>query len=176
MQVITRARRRFRSRKGHIAISGEAAIGMPGDISSKIRLLVDAREKARTMIEQLKRKAGGADLDWVQAVANEMATRETSDSVLSKYKELKLLNDRAEEKITACLFFLESLDRLLAHHKKYNREAVIYHLKAKVSQLTQTREAHRKDKDRLNARLENLLLEIRELEPDALSGAKVSKS
>ena len=176
MQVITRARSRLRSRKGPFVISSEAAAVTPADVSSRIRLLVEARERARTMIEQLKRKAGSADLDWVQGVANEIATTASSDYIVSKYKELKLLGERAEEKITACLFLLEGLDKLLARHKKYNRETVVYHLRATVSQLTQTREAHKKDKDRLNARLENLLLEIRELEPDALSGAKVSKS
>jgi hypothetical protein len=137
---------------------------------------VEAREKTRMTIEELKRKAGGADLDWVQGAANEIATTASSETIVSKYKELKLLGDRGEQKMAACLFLLEGLDKLLAHHKKYDRDIVIYHLRATVSRLTQTREAHKKDKDRLNARLENLLLEIRELEPDALSGAKLRKS
>jgi hypothetical protein len=169
-------RRRLRDRKRYFAVANRAGIAAATDISSTIRRLLEAREKSRTIIEQLKRRAAGADLDWMEAVANEIAATGSIESVMSKYKELKLSAGGAEEKIAASLVVLGSIDKLLAHYKKYHRDVVIHHLKTTASLLAQSREAHKRDRARLAARLENLLLEIRELEPDALSGARLSKS
>ena len=176
MQAIMRARRRLRRRKGYLAVSRTTGAVAAADVSSKIHRLVEARERARTMVEQLKRRVAGADFDWTEAVANEIAATGSIESVMSKYKELKMSSGGTEEKIAAALFVLDGIEKLLAHHKKYHREMVIHHLKATASQLAQIREAHKRDRTRLAARLENLLLEIRELEPDALSGARLSEN
>jgi len=175
LQAITHMRRRLRHRKGHFAASTRTSVVAVANVSSTIRRLVEAREKARTTIEQLKRKLAGSDLDWVQDVANEIAKTGSIESVMSKYKELQLSGAGAEEKTAASLVVLAGIEKLLVHHKKYHRAVVIYHLKATASQLAQTREAHRTDRAHLAARLENLLLEIKELEPDALSGVRLSK-
>jgi hypothetical protein len=164
------------NRKGHFAVSRATAIVAVDDVSSAIRRLVEAREKARTMIEQLKRNAAGADLEWVQGLANEIAATGSIESVMGKYNELKRWSSGAEERIAACLVVAEGMEKLLAQHKKYHREVVIYHLRATASRLAQLREAHKKDREHLAARLETLLLEIRELEPDALSSARAGKS
>jgi len=176
LQAIKRMRRRLRHKKHHFAVANRIGIASADNVSSTIRRLVEAREKARTMIEQLKRKIAGSDLDWVEAVAAAIAATGSVESVMGKYKELKLSGGCAEEKIATWLFVLEGIEKVLAHHKKYHREVVLYHLKGTASQLAQTREAHKTDRARLAARLENLLLEIRELEPEALSGAGFSKS
>ena len=175
MQAIMRARRRLRKKRAPFAVPRATAAVAIDQVSSTIARLVEAREKARTTIEQLKRKAAGADLDWVQGLANEIATTGNIESVMGKYRELKFSSDGAEEKIAAYLLVLEGIDKLLAHHKKYHREVVLYHLKATASRLAQTREAHKRNRQYLAAQLENLLLEIKELEP-VLRSAGVSKS
>lgn len=176
MQAITRMRRRRRDRKRHFAVPNRNGIAAATDIASTIRRLLKAREESRTIIEQLKRRATGADLDWMEAVANEIATTGSIETLMGKHRELKLSAGGAAEKLAASLIVLDSIDKLLTHYKKYHRDVVIHHLKTTAGLLAQSREAQRKDRARLATRLENLLLEIRELEPDALSGARWSKS
>ena len=175
MQAITRMRRRLRQRNDRFAASTKLSVGAAADVSSTIRRLLEAREKARTTIEQLKRRLAGSDLDWLQDVANEIATTGSIECAIGKFKELQLSGSGEEEKTAASLVILAGIEKLLMRHKKYHRAVVIDHLKAMASQLAQSREAHRTDRARLAARLENLLVEIKELEPNELSGVRPSK-
>jgi hypothetical protein len=49
------------------------------------------------------------------------------------------------------------------------------HLKAMAGELAHSREAHKRNRVELAARLESLLLELKELDPDALSDVKLGK-
>ena len=175
MHGITRTRRRLRHRRSHLASGSRTSAIAGADISWTIRRLVEARERARATIEELKRKAKGADLNWVQNMANEIVTTANFETVLGKLKDLQLPGSGADEKLGAVLVVLAGIEKLLAAHKKYHRDVVIGHLKATAGELAQRREAHKRDRAQLAARLENILLELKELDPDALSDVKAGK-
>lgn len=156
---------------------GEAPIGIPAELTAKIRNLVEAREKTRSAIEELKRQRKAIQGDWVQALANEAATRGLNiDGLVSKHKEAKAFEERVGERITAAEFFLGALDKQLEQYKKDSAEAVVYFLKEKVRQLSNKRDAQEKDKGYFNARIENLLRELKELEPHSQVSSKGGKT
>ena len=155
-------------------MSDATVVGIPAELLTKIRNLVEAREKTRAAIEELKRQPG-APLAWVDPLASEAATKDLNfDSLVNKYKEVKALEDRAEEKKKAAEFFLHALDEQLEQYKKDNPEAVIYLLKEKVKQLTAIRDAHEKSKELLNKQIEKLWKEIQDLEGYVGSARKTS--
>ena len=156
---------------------GEAPKGIPAELMAKIRNLVEAREKTRSAIEELKRQRKAIQGDWVQALANETATKELNfDGLVSKHKEAKAFEERVNERITAGEFFLGALDKQLEPYKKSSAEAVVYFLKEKVRQLSERRDAQGKDKGYFNARIENLLRELNELGPHSQVSKKGGKT
>jgi hypothetical protein len=156
---------------------GEAPMGVPAELTAKIRNLVEAREKTRSAIEDLKRQRKTTEGDWVQALANEAVTRGINfDGLVSKHKEATALEGRLNERISAAEFFLNVLDKQLEPYRRKSTEAVVYFLKEMVRQLSEKREVQEKGKGYLNARIENLLREVKELEPHPQVATRSGKS
>ena len=174
---MARKRNRIRARRVSLATAGEAPIGLPADVTAKIRNLLEAREKVTSALEELKRQRKTMQGDWVGALANEAAARGLNlDGLVSKHREAKAFEERTNERITAAEFFLGALDKQLEQHKKTSADAVVYFLKEKVRELSEKRDAQEKDKGYFNARIEKLLRELRELEPKAEVPTKGGKS
>lgn len=174
---MSRVRSRIRVRREIPVTTGEAPIGIPAELTAKIRNLVEARERTNSTIEELKRQRKAIQGDWVQALANEAATRELNlDGLVSRHREAKAFEERVNERITAAEFFVGALDKQLAAYKKSSAEAVAYFLKEKVRQLSEKRDTQQKDKGYFNARIENLLRELKELEPRSQVSTKDGKT
>ena len=152
-------------------------MGVPSELTAKIRNLVEARERTTSAIQDLKNHRTSIQGEWVQALADETATRELSlDGLVRRHREARESEERLNERITAAEFFSGALDKQLGGYKKSSAEAVAFFIKEQVRQLSEKRDAQQKDKGYFNARIENLLRELKELEPDSGVSGKGSKS
>jgi len=174
---MARARTRVRARREIQPNPGETPMGVPSELTAKIRNLVEARERTTGAIQDLKNHRKVIQGDWVQALADETAMRELNlDGLVRRHREARESEERLHERITAAEFFAGALDRQLGGYKKSSAEAVAFFIKEKVRQLSEKRDAQQKGKGYFNARIENLLRELKELEPDSGVSAKGSKS
>ena len=174
---MARTRIRFRTQREILPEHGETPIGVPSELTAKIRNLVEARERTTSAIEELRNHRKAVQGDWVQALADETAMRELSlEGLVRRHREARESEERLNERITAAEFFAGALDRQLGRYKKTSADAVAFFIKEKVRQLSEKRDAQQKDKGYFNARIENLLRELKELEPDSGVSAKGGKN
>jgi hypothetical protein len=175
--IMARARTHIRARREIPPNPGETPMGAPSELTAKIRNLVEARERSTSAIQDLKNHRKSVQGEWVQALADETAMRELSlDGLVRRHREAKEFQERLHERITAAEFFVAALETQLGGYKKSSADAVAFFLKEKVRQLSEKRDAQQKDKSYLNARIENLLRELKELEPGSSVSTKGGKN